>query len=330
MLPDAGNGGNGLSVFSATEEIGLKPVSRLGGMALAGICLAILPHVGRASDTPAPAESAPAATAAPAGPGKAVWAADYAQARERARRDGKVVFVEFSEANCGNCIRMHSLIYPAVNFEMMLLRMVPVNVDRLGSEGAALAERYGVTQSPAVLVLSSGGALIFRVNGFDSAPEFYSHVHSMMAEWDKLNVRMIHEPEFQDDPAQELALGIDLAQRFDPEEAIPRFARAAESPRADAATRDQALSYLASAQLNARLFADARVTTEKLARVAHDRDLREQAEIFLGQISLAEGDSAAARRSWEAFLQKHPDSPRRQDAENRIAALSSAAAKGKS
>jgi tetratricopeptide (TPR) repeat protein len=241
-----------------------------------------------------------------------------------------VVFVEFSEANCGNCIRMHSLVYPAVNFEMMLLRMVPVNVDRLGSEGTALAARYGVTQSPAILILSAGGALIFRVNGFDSAPELYSHVHSMMAEWDKLNVRMIHEPEFRDDPAQELALGIDLAQRYDPEEAIPRFVRAAESPRADAATRDQALSYLASAQLNAHLFSDARATTEKLSRVARDGDLREQAEIFLGQISLAEGDSAAARRSWEAFLQKHPNSPRRQDAENRIAALSSAAAKGKS
>ena len=308
----------------------MKPISRSAGVVLAVSCFALLPGLGHASDTAAPSEAPPAAAGAPAGPGKAIWARDYAEARDRARRDGKVVYVEFSEANCGNCIRMHSLIYPAVNFEMMLLRMVPVNVDRLGSDGAALAARYGVTQSPAVLILSPGGAMIFRVNGFDSAPEFYSHVHSMMAEWDKLNVRMIHEPEFRDDPAQELALGIDLAQRFDPEEAIPRFARAAESPRADAATRDQALSYLASAQLNARLFADARVTAGKLARVARDRDLREQAELFLGQISLAQGDPAAARRAWEAFLEKHPDSPRRQDAENRIAALSSAPAKGKS
>jgi thiol-disulfide isomerase/thioredoxin len=308
----------------------LKAISRSVGFALAATCLAFFPGAGHASDTAAPEETAPATAGTPAGPGKAIWARDYAEARDRARRDGKVVFVEFSEANCGNCIRMHSLIYPAVNFEMMLLRMVPVNVDRLGSDGAALAARYGVTQSPAVLILSSGGALIFRVNGFDSAPEFYSHVHSMMGEWDKLNVRMIHEPEFRDDPAQELSLGIDLAQRFDPEEAIPRFARAAESPRADAATRDQALSYLASAQLNAHLYADARATAEKLARVARERDLREQAEIFLGQIALAQGDPAAARRSWEAFLEKHPNSPRRQDAENRIAALSSAAAKGKS
>jgi hypothetical protein len=257
-------------------------------MALAGVCLAAWPCAGSALPDPVPStDTAPGPASEPAGPGKAIWAANYAEARERALRDGRVVFVEFSEKNCGNCIRMHGLIYPAVNFEMMLLRMVPVNVDRLGAEGAALATRYGVTESPAVLILSPGGALIFRVNGFDSAPEFYSRVHSMMAEWDKLNVRMIHEPEFRDDPTQELALGSDLAYRLDPEEAIPRFARAAESPRADAATREKALTLLASARLNAHLFSDARATTEKLARVARDRDLREQAEIFLGQISLA-------------------------------------------
>jgi tetratricopeptide (TPR) repeat protein len=141
---------------------------------------------------------------------------------------------------------------------------------------------------------------------------------------------MIHEPEFRDDPAQELALGIDLADRFDPEEAIARFARAAESPRADAPLRDKALSYLASAQLNARLFPDARATTEKLARVTKVADLREMAELFVGSIALAEGDPAAARRSWEAFLRKHPKSPRRKDAESRIAALSPEEPKGKS
>ena len=118
---------------------------------------------------------------------------------------------------------------------------------------------------------------------------------------------------------------------MDPEEAIPVSLGRRESPRADAATREKGPHpSRVWAQLNAHLFSDARATTEKLARVARDRDLREQAEIFLGQISLAEGDSAGARRSWEAFLEKHPDSPRRQEAETRIAALSSATVKGKS
>jgi len=302
-------------------------------VALAGALLAFFPRPGGAfPETASPAESAPtpAEPTPQAGPGKAVWANDYAEARERARSESKVVYVEFSDKQCGNCTRMHALMYPAVNFEMMLLRMVPVVVDRAGTVGAALAKRYGVTESPAVLIVSAGGAMIFRVNGFDSAQEFYFRVNSMLKEWDKINVRMIHEPEFRDDPAQELALGIDLADRFDPEEAIPRFSRAAESPRADGPTRDKALSYLASAQLNARLFPDARATTEKLARVASLADLREQAELFLGSIALAEGDAAAARRSWEAFLRKHPTSPRRKDAESRIAALTPAEPKGKS
>jgi hypothetical protein len=311
-------------------------------LALAGALLAVFPSPSRAlPETAPPAESSPVTRDAagqpptgvaslPTGPGKAVWARDYAEARQRARQEAKVVYVEFSEKQCGNCNRMHALMYPAVNFEMMLLRMVPVIVDRASADGAALAQRYGVTESPAVLILSAGGAMIFRVNGFDSAQELYFQVNSRMKEWDKINVRMIHEPEFRDDPAQELALGIDLADRFDPEEAIARFARAAESPRADAPLRDKALSYLASAQLNARLFPDARATTEKLARVTKVADLREMAELFVGSIALAEGDPAAARRSWEAFLRKHPKSPRRKDAESRIAALSPEEPKGKS
>jgi len=341
MLAGAGNGGAGLGVFSATEDHRLQRTSRRLVVAIAGALLAVFPRAGRAfPETAPPAEStppppgvagqAPAEPTRPLGPGKAAWAKDYGEARQRARQEGRVVYVEFSDKQCGNCARMHALTYPAVNFEMMLLRMVPVLVDRASAEGAALAERYGVTESPAVLIVASGGALIFRVNGFDSAQEFYFHVNSSMKEWDKINVRMIHEPEFRDDPAQELALGVDLADRLDPEEAIPRFSRAAESPRADPATRDKALSFLASAQLNARLFSDARATTEKLARVAGIADLREQAELFLGQIALAEGDPESARRSWQSFLRKHPKSPRRKDAEGRIAALSPAEPKGKS
>jgi tetratricopeptide (TPR) repeat protein len=277
-----------------------------------------------------PASEVTAPSPLPTGPGKANWAKDYAEARETATKDHKVVYVEFFEKRCGFCQHMDALTYPAVNFEMMLLRMVPVKLDRTVEPGASLAARYGVTESPAVLILSSGGALIFRVNGFDNPPEFYRHVNAQMKEWDKLNVRMIHEPEFRDDPKQEVELGVELALRFDPEEAAPRFERAASSPQADARTRDQALSYLASAQLKTRRYADARASIERLIRLTGDSDLREQAEIFAGQISLEEGDPAAAQRVWKEFIRKHPTSGRRPEVENRLAAISSPAAKGTS
>ena len=263
----------------------------------------------------------------PVGPGKANWAKDYAEARETAVRDHKVVYVEFFEKRCGFCQHMDALMYPAVNFEMMLLRMVPVKLDRAAEPGASLAARYGVTESPAVLILSPGGALVFRVNGFDDPHEFYGRVNTMMKAWDKLNVRMLHEPDFLEDPKQELELGAELVERLDPEEAIPRFERAASSPRADVATRDQALAYLAAARLKTGQYAEAREAIGRLLRLTRDSDAREQAEIFAGDISLAEGDRPAAQRAWEGFLRKHPDSRRRAEVEKRLAVSPSTGAK---
>ncbi len=263
-----------------------------------------------AAGTPASASdaAAPAPGQVPQGPGKADWAETFAQARERADREGHVVYVEFFEKTCGNCVRMQELLYPAVNFEMMLLRMVPVRIDRLSPEGTALAERYGVTQSPAVLILSSGGALIFRVDGFDNPGEFYRHVHSSMTEWDALHVRMVHEPEFRDDPKQELALGEELMRRMDPEEAAPRFERAARSKEADAATRDFALTGLATAQYRMKRFAEARATLDDLLRTSRDPAIREQAELSRGLVEIAEGRREEARRTISAFLREHPES----------------------
>jgi tetratricopeptide (TPR) repeat protein len=257
--------------------------------------------------SPAPA-AAPVPGQVPPGPGKADWADTFARARERADHEGRVVYVEFFEKTCGNCVRMQQLLYPAVNFEMMLLRMVPVRLDRLSVEGGALAERYGVTQSPSVLILSPGGALIFRVDGFDNAGEFYRHVHTSMTGWDALHLRMIHEPEFRDDPKQELALGEDLLRRMDPEEAAPRFDRAARSKTADAATRDLALTALATAQYRMKRFPEARATLDDLLRTSRDPAIREQAELSRGLVEIAEGKREEARRTIAAFLREHPES----------------------
>lgn len=293
-----------------------------GIAALFAVCAAAA-----AADTPAPEPAPPAPNAAPVveqvpnTPGKATWERTYAQAKERAARESKVVFVEFAETGCGNCMRMDALLYPAANFEMMLLRMVPVKLDRTSAEAAPIAERYGITESPAALIVSPGGALVFRVNGFDNPAEFYRHVQQSMTEWDKLHVKMIHEPEFRDDPKQELALGTALAQRFDPEEAAPRFARAAESKAADPATRDAARTSLASAQFKMKRFQDARATADEILKTSSNPQLRERVELFRGELAIAEGRPDEARRTIDAFLRDHPESPLRGNAERMLTSL---------
>lgn len=272
----------------------------------------LLAAAGLAAATEAPPSSAPVPPATserlPSGPGKAEWEDTFAKAREKADREGRVVYVEFSEEKCGNCARMQGLLYPAVNFEMMLLRMVPVRLAPGSAEAAPLAERYGINESPAVLILSPGGVLIFRVNGFDNATEFYRHVRSSMAEWDKLHVKMIHEPEFRDDPKEELALGMELLRRMAPEEAAPRLERAGRSKTADPATRDIALTSLATAQYRMKRFDEARATLDEVLKTSRNPAAREEAELSRGAVELAEGHREEARRTISAFLREHPES----------------------
>ncbi len=39
------------------------------------------------------------------------------------------MFLEFVKEDCGNCKRMDTLLYPAFDFEALLIAMVPVKVD---------------------------------------------------------------------------------------------------------------------------------------------------------------------------------------------------------
>jgi hypothetical protein len=134
------------------------------------------------------------------------------------------------------------------------------------------------------------------------------HFHNSMKEWDSLNLRLVHEPETIDNAKAELELGKELFRRVDAEEALPRLQRAATLPKATPAVREEALAYLASAQMELERFADARATTEKLLRIAKDLERREKAELFRAQISLAEGKRDEARREFQSFLSRHPSS----------------------
>jgi len=269
----------------------------------------------------APPAAEPQTQALSNSPGRAVWASNFDEAKELAKKQGKVVFVEFTRNKCGNCLRMDELLYPAVNFEMAILRMVPVKLDLDLAEVAKLASRYQVDDVPAVLVVSPGGALIFRMVGFKDDRSFYVHLHNSMKEWDSLNLRLVHEPETIDNAKAELELGKELFRRVDAEEALPRLQRAATLPKATPAVREEALAYLASAQMELERFADARATTGKLLRIGKDRERREKAELFRAQISLAEGKRDEARREFQSFLSRHPSSKLRDEAKSYLEKL---------
>jgi hypothetical protein len=277
-----------------------------------------------AQEPPASSSAPPPAPPIPSGPGHAQWASTYAQARELAGPANKLVFVELTKPDCGQCKRMETLLYPAAQFEMMILRMVPVRLEVAGPEAAGLSARYGLNDAPSVLVVTPEGILVFRADGFDDALSFYTHLHNSLVDWDKLHARLLHEDETRDDPADQLALGRELLRRFAPEEALPRLERAARSSRAVPKTRHEAEGLLANVELALKKFDAARATVNAILVRSTDPDEREQAELFRAQISLAEGKPEEARRRYERFLKQHPKSRHREDVRAMLKRLATA------
>lgn len=254
-------------------------------------------------------------------PGNAEWTATPEEARMRAAATEKLVFIEFESPECGNCKRMDGLLYPAFDFEALLIGMVPVKVDLESLEGKELAGRYGVAETPAILILTAEGRLVFRMEGFLNAPDFYRQVHKDLDAYRKFARRI----EAQDIPkisAQEaLETGRELYERADPAAALPRLTRAASHPKATAGERDTAREVLAAAELDMDRPAAARKTINQLITTTKSAERRERAELFRAQIPLAENKPAEALALFRKFQKDHPNSVHQERVNELVAKL---------
>jgi hypothetical protein len=244
-----------------------------------------------------------------ASPGNAVWAADYDAACKLAAPENKLVFVEFDGGpDCGQCKRMDTLLYPALDFEALLISMVPVKVLLASAEGKELSGRTSIDQTPAVLITTSEGRLVFLMQGFTNAPEFYRRVHADLAAYRKFARRSEAQDIASLSALEALETGIELYRRLDPGAALPRLKRAVSAVGGAAGLRDEAREQLAAVQLELGQTAAARATTEALLKSTRDPGRRERAEIFRAQLPLHEGKPELALKLLQKFVADHPKS----------------------
>ncbi len=240
--------------------------------------------------------------------GNADWAPDVNEARKRAAAQGKFVYIEFDRAGCGPCRRMDALLYPAFDFEALLIPMVPVKVLIDSGEGKELARRHGIEDVPAVLIESPEGRQVLLVEGFSSAPDFYSHVKSEMADYNAF-ARKIEAQDISKLSAPEaFDTGKELFARGDAASALPRLKRAAAAPGAPVVLREDARELLAAVQIEGGDTAGSRQTIESLIRTTKDEGRRERAELFRAQIPLAENKPEEAYALFVKFEKDHPKS----------------------
>ncbi len=259
------------------------------------------------STTPA-AASTESPASVPLGPGKATWATSVDEARTRASREDKLVFLEFTQAECGNCKRMDNLLYPAPDLEAMLGSMVPVKVDLESLTGREYSERYGFKEAPVILVTTPEGRLVFLMEGFHNQAEFFKNAYAGVESY-RTFAKRVESQDIVNLPMKEaLETGTELYRRSDPEAALPRLRRAAVAPGAKGMERQDALELLAATEFDLGQADASRRTIEKLIAMTKDTARKERAELFRAQIPLAENRPAEALALFRKFQKDHPQS----------------------
>jgi thioredoxin-related protein len=248
-------------------------------------------------------------SAVPLGPGKVLWATSPDEASQRAARENKLVFLEFVKEDCGNCKRMEALLYPAFDFEALLVGMVPVKVDLETPVGKEFVRRYEIDATPAVLITTAEGRLVFLMAGFYNQADFFRHANTAVEEYRKFARKVDSQNIAKLSAKDALDTGNELYRRSDPGSALPRLRRAVSAPGATTAEREDALELLAAVELDLGQSPSSRQTIERLLKSTKDRARRERAEIFRAQIPLAENRPAEALALFQKFQKDHPTSP---------------------
>jgi thioredoxin-related protein len=264
---------------------------------------------------------APPPTKAVRSPGNAIWAATLPEARARATSEKKLVFVEFTQNRCGNCERMDHLLYPAFDFEALLIPMVPVKLNIDSGDGKVVAKHYGVDQAPGILVTTPAGRFVFAMSGFLNPEDFYPQIRKDLDDY-RAFARRVDSQDISKLTAREaLETAQQLLQKLDPASAEPRLVRAASAPDTPAPLRDQAREMLAGVQQQMGNTPAARETIELLIATTQDAATRERAELFRAQLPLAEQKPAEAYVLFQKFQKDHPKSQYRDQVQAMITRL---------
>ena len=93
------------------------------------------------------------------------WGKNLATALKQAKREHKLVLVDFNATWCPPCKQYKSAIFPTSQFKNATKGYILVNID--ADEQQQLAMKYGVSGIPDIRVLNPKGKQLGQVVGFD-------------------------------------------------------------------------------------------------------------------------------------------------------------------
>lgn len=98
------------------------------------------------------------------------WGTNVETAMRAGQAEGRPVLLAFSGPGCPFCWRMERAVLPSEPVERELNRFIPVRVNTEIDRSSA--ERFGIEQIPAFVVVSPDGTIVARAAGYHGVDEF--------------------------------------------------------------------------------------------------------------------------------------------------------------
>ena len=108
------------------------------------------------------------------------------EALEKAKREGKALFVDCYTSWCGPCQMMSKRVFPQKSVgDFMNPSFVSIKIDMEKGEGVELAKRWKVGSFPTYLVLDAQGEVVYTSNGSMPAEMFVKQMEEGLTQWKK-------------------------------------------------------------------------------------------------------------------------------------------------
>ncbi len=103
---------------------------------------------------------------------------DFSSALDRAKKENRLVMVDFYTDWCGWCKKLDTETYGDVRVAEALRGVISIKVNA-EKEGEAVAEQYRVRGFPTVIFVSASGEVVRKVEGYVGAEEMLKIVASL-------------------------------------------------------------------------------------------------------------------------------------------------------
>lgn len=239
------------------------------------------------------------AAAAPAGagerlPGRADWLENFSLAQEEAILTRRPVLLTFTATWCGWCRKLEATVFRDPGFVNLAAHFVPVRVD--GDRERGLVGLYRVTGYPTTIFLSRSGKELGRIVGYRPTAPFVGSMRSALDRREPL-AEVEADAEARPESAEaQYALGDALLAVGEYERARAAFSRVLELEPPDGELRDDAQLDLALTYLfNYDGPSSLPILEEYLDRYP-DSDRRDQGLFFSGVALIQAGKPDAGLR----------------------------------